>query len=498
VAEGLQTLRRGLRRAEGFALFVAVCNQVPERDSLIQELADSLPGFEFRTVHLKEDTLDPLEEVLSQAGSPSPPPGPVMVVDFDKPLPSEVPYHPILQALNLRRPEWPRIIPHPVVFWVPDYVLSLLGREAPDFLDWRSLTVFFPNATDRDLLPIRSDVWDGDSLYTNQTHSERLARVEELRSRLAMYPEATTDAQIARMRAKWLAELGYHQLFLAQYRPAIDSFEHVLGLVRSNGDRGGEGQALRGLGNAHDALGDARTAIRFYEQALDIAHEVGDRRGEGNVLNSLGVAHRKLGDVRRAIEYYEQRLDIAREVGDRRGEGVGLRSLGIAHYALGDARAAIRFYEQALDIAREIGDRHGEGNALHWLGIAHDALGDARAAIRFYEQALDIAREIGDRRGEGAALRSLGIAHKNLGDPRTAIRFYEQQLDIAREIGDRRGEANASWNMALSREALGRQEAAEFAQRALAIYKAIEDPFTKSVERQLQAWGASTPPPPAK
>ena len=29
----------------------------------------------------------------------------------------------------------------PVVFWVADYLVGLLGREAPDFFDWRSDTL---------------------------------------------------------------------------------------------------------------------------------------------------------------------------------------------------------------------------------------------------------------------------------------------------------------------------------------------------------------------
>lgn len=415
----------------GFGLFVAVVNRVPDRDMLIRELSRSVPDLSFQTVHLKSDTTDPLDEVLRQAGDP--PPGPVMVVDFDAALPSDAAYHPILQALNLRRPEWPKVIPHPVIFWVPEYVLTLLAREAADFLDWRSITVFFIDGKDQDFIPLRSELWDG-GIHNGFTLSQRLARVAELESRLALHESDGSDRQVLKVRADWLNELGLHQLFLGEPAEAIDHFHEELSLANLIEDRRREGGALGNLGLAYAALGDDRKSLSFYEQALVIAQEVGDQRGIGGSLGNLGNAYFTLGDVQRAIPFHEQSLAIAREIGERWREEAALGNLGVAYDTLGNTREAIGFYEQALTIAREIGDRRGERATLGNLGITYAALGDIRAAISFYEQALVVAQEIGDRRGQALVFFNLALAMAQLGRLADAIRHAEQSLAIAEAI----------------------------------------------------------------
>jgi tetratricopeptide (TPR) repeat protein len=471
--------------ADRFALFVAVVNRHTDRDTLIRELTSSVPDHKFRTVRLTESTTDILDEVLCQAGSP---PGPVMVVDFDAAIPSDATYHPILQALNLRRPEWPRVIPHPVIFWMPEYVFTLLAREAPDFLDWRSLSVFFTDATERDLIPLRSDVWDG-GLNTHFTRSERMARVAELESRLSLYEAGETDARIQAVRGEWLNELGLHQQHLGNPKKAIASFSEALAVARQNKNRQWEGATLGNIGVAWADLGDAHRAIGYHEQALAIAREIGDRRREGQTLGNLGNAWLTLGDARRALDYYEARLAIARETENRRGEGTALGYLGVVWADLGDAHRAIGYHEQALAIARETGDKRGEGTALGNLGVASKNLGDARKAIEFNEQALAIAREIGDRRREGQTLGNLGLAWAALGDAHKAIDYHEQNLSIARESGDRRREANASFNQALALHQLGQSDKAiRLAERALNIFTEIDSPYTETVRQQLAEW----------
>ena len=277
-AEELQSLRRFVRRAGGFAFGVAVCNRVSQREALIKELADSLPDLTFQTVRLTEQTLDPLDEVLHQAGSP--PPGPVMVVDFDRPLPSDQPDHPVLQALNLRRPEWPELAPQPVVFWVLEYVLGLLGREAPDFLDWRSLTVFFPDVTDRELVALNSDAWDSGTNMSFR-REERLARIEELRSRLALAPNETNDRRLLAAQSGWWNEMGLHFRLLGSPKQQLACFENALTLARQLGDRYLEGRFLGNIGNVYAGLGDTRKAIECYEFHLATARENGDRQREG-------------------------------------------------------------------------------------------------------------------------------------------------------------------------------------------------------------------------
>ena len=489
-AEPLRALRRGLTRADGFGLYVAVVKTPAQRNQLIKLLQEALPATLLQTVALRPDTTDILDAVLNQLGGQIP--GPIMVVGLEEVLSTDAPYSPILQSLNLRRPDWPKLIHQPVVFWVPEYLLGLLGRAAPDFLDWRSDTLHFPDVEPTQLEALQSATWDG-GLDTRMPVAARLERIKELQSRI-IANENSHDPVIRSTVIGWLNELGLHLHLLGRTQEAMDCFEKCVSLAREIGDRRGESRALGNLGNIHIVLGNVRQAMELIKKALLIYQAIGDRRGEGNALDNFGNAHATMGDWHKAIEFYEQALVIAREIGDRCGEGNALGCLGSAHRNLGDARKAIEFYGQQLVIAREIGDRRGEGNALGCLGSAHATLGDMHKAMEFYELALVIAREIGDRRGEGNALGNLGVAHSELGDARKAIEFYDQVLVIAHEIGDRRGEGGSLWNSALALDSLGdRTEAITRAAAALAIFESIEAPYAANIRATLAEWRTPQP-----
>ena len=484
-AEPLRALRRGLTRADGFALFVAVVKTPAQRNQLITLLGEAMPTVKLQTVTIRAQSTDILDEIQNQLGKNIS--GPVMVVGLEDALPSDSKNHPILNALNLRRPDWPQLVPQAVVFWMPEYVLGVLGRSAPDFLDWRSDTLHFPDLEPAQLRMLQSATWDG-GLDTRMSAHARLERIKELESRIATNEHAR-DHVIRLNVSAWLNELGLHLMLIGKNQEALDCFHKELSIFRDLGDRRGESVALGNLGAVYSGFGDSRKAIEFHTQALAIDRAIGNQRGESSALGNLGVAYQDLGDAHEAVKFLEQHLKIAREIGDQRGEANALANLGNAYDELGDAHKAIEFYEQALKIKRKAGDRRGEGSTLGNLGNVYRNLGDIRKAIDFHEQQLKIASEIGDQRGVSSALGNLGVAYGNLGDIRKAIDFFEQASAIARKIGDRRNESNSLWNSALTFDRLGdRTQAIARAEAALKIFEAIENPFAIQVREQLGIW----------
>ena len=61
----------------------------------------------------------------------------IMVFGFEHSVPSEGPA-PALDELNQSRDNFPKSFSGPVLIWLPDYALTRLAREAPDFWGWRS------------------------------------------------------------------------------------------------------------------------------------------------------------------------------------------------------------------------------------------------------------------------------------------------------------------------------------------------------------------------
>ena len=133
---------------------MAVCNRPIDRTALILHLAESMPGVTLQTIPLDEKTTDPLAEIERQTDSAGT--GPIMLVGLENAVSSSAGDHPVLRTLNLRREEWARKVPHPVVLWIPAYVLGLLGRAAPDFLDCRRDTLHFDPLAEGELLAFRA------------------------------------------------------------------------------------------------------------------------------------------------------------------------------------------------------------------------------------------------------------------------------------------------------------------------------------------------------
>ena len=490
-AEALRALRRGLTRADGFALYIAVVKTPSQRNQFITLLSEAMPTAKPQTVTITSGANDVLDEIHKQLGSTIS--GPVMIVGLEDVLSSDTEKHPILNALNLRRPDWPQLVPQPVVLWIPEHLLPILARSTPDFLDWRSDTLHFPDIQTAQLQVLRSNIWET-GFDTRMSVAARIERIKELEARVTAN-EHSRDPVIRSTVANWLNELGMHLFLLGKTQEALNRFEKCLYFFREFDNRRGEGVVLGNLGSAYFSLGDIPKAIEFYEQALSIARETGNRRGESDALGGLGNTYSILGNAHKAIEFYEQSLVVTREIRDRRGEGANLGNLGNVYKNSGETRKAIEFYEQALTIDREIGDRQGEGNALGNLGNVYEDLGELRKAVDLYEQALAIYREIGDRHGEGSTLGRLGNAFLLLDDASKAIKFYEQQLAIAREIGDRQGEGNGLWNSALALNKFGeRTQAIVRAEAALKIREAIGDPKAEKVRARLAEWRGQAEP----
>ena len=104
------------------------------------------------------------------------------------------------------------------------------------------------------------------------------------------------------------------------YRKAIE-YHGRPGDRGGGGGPGGGGRGVRGLGSAHDSLGDYRKAIEYHGQALAIAVEVGDRAGEGSAYNNMAAAQLDSGqsqeaaaEASRAVEVYAK---LEREVDDQ-------------------------------------------------------------------------------------------------------------------------------------------------------------------------------------
>ena len=470
--DALRTLARGLRRAQGFALFFAVCNRPDERERWVAMLEQALPDLHLHRVRLAPDTTDVLGEVDRQVPDPK---GPVLILNLEQAVPSSLPRHEVLDRLNLQRPEWSSRLPKPVVFWVPEYVLGYLEREAPDFFDWRSDTITFPKLGAEELEQFRVLTWEP-SVRSSLPKSARLARIQELRDRLAE-TSASKDPAIRQARAGWLQELASHLVFTGQgVKESVGLYREAIGISEELGDRHLRAIFLGDLGQVLTRQGDYDRALGYLQQSLAIRDETADKQGEGRTLNNLADIFHARSDYEQALDFLQKALAIQRKISDKEGESATLISLSQVLHARGDYDQAIDILQQSLAIVREVGDKANEGAIFNNLALSFEARGEYDRGTEFLQKALAIQRDLGDKQGEGTTLANLAHIFETSGDYDRATEILQKALAIQLEIGDKKGEGTTLNNLAtISQARSDYARALGFLQQCLAIQREIGD-----------------------
>ena len=486
--DAIQSLLAMLDLSQGFTIAFAECNFWQDGVALVaalnEEIASDtewaelqLESWEFNDPDLRyllDELVKRLETLPRQEGKKL-----VLVLSgLENAIGVVGDYPPFLVDLNFVRDAYARMVPHPVVFVLPDYAITSVANFAPDFWAWKSGVFKFKTAKEtRDFAEAKTI--NSNRIIGSYVKPEKQERIDLLHRLLMEAKPSGSDLepnQNAVSQINILNDLGIAYQSLSQFNRSIELFQQALEISQKIADRNAEAASLCNLGNMYYSLSHYQQAILYYQQSLDISKEIGNRSFEINSLNGLGLSYYSLGQYQQAIQFHQQSLEITRQIANRNGEANSLCNLGNVYDSLGQYQQTIQFQQQSLEIYREIGDRDGEANSLCNLGNVYDSLGQYQQAIQFQQQSLEIRREIGNRNGEADSLCSLGIAYHSLGQYQQTIQFQQQSLKIFREIGDLDGESIALGILGNAYYSLGQyQQAIQFQQQSLEIKREIGD-----------------------
>ena len=343
-------LAHALRLARGFALFFVRCNVPFYRAEVVARLKRMLPRPIVEVNLTDEPEVYP---AIARAAETSPHPSVIFIYGLEAHLPSadrERAFQ-TLRGLNWRRAAYQRLA-RPLVFWLPEYALGLVAREAPDFYDWNSgvFELAVPEPV-REAVLVEALVPEGEP-FSSLPVEKKESRLRLLEGLWEEYGEEHPAEQQARLRL-----------------------------------------ALQ-LGDLNDSLGRYEEARRWLTEAWRLADALGDRRSKAQALHNLGVLAQAQGDYPEARRRYEQSLRIAEQLGDRAGMAQTLHRLGNLAYLQGDYPEARRRYEESLRIEEQLGNRWGIAASLGQLGQVSELEGDDRTAVRLWAQALAIFEDL--------------------------------------------------------------------------------------------------------
>ena len=391
VVDDRERLAHALRLARGFALFFVRCNVPAYRAELVAHLKAQLarPVVE---VDLEGEP-DAYPAVARAAGS-SAEDAVLFVYGLEHHLPSGDPERAqqTLRALNWRRAAYQRL-GRPLAFWLPEYALAMVAREAPDFYDWNSgvFEIEVPQPQREALL------------------ADALALPDE--------PEASLPVEEKRARLRLLEGLW------EEYRG------------ESLAERQARLQVALKMARLHESLGDYNQARRLYEESLHIAEELGDRAGVARVLHNLGVLAQQQGDYGQAWQFYEWAAGTFRDLGARQEQAAVLHQLGMLAQDTGEYSRARHLYQESLRIAEELGDRAGVATTLHQLGMLAQDTGDYGQARQFYQESLRIKEELGNRAGVAITTAQLALLEEAEGNLERALNLITRAEEMFARLG---------------------------------------------------------------
>jgi tetratricopeptide (TPR) repeat protein len=401
--ERLRALRRGLRRADRFTLFVVLASGAARAEVLRRMRGwsgqEGLPTFQFLPDGAQG--VRAVEELLETAGPVQPLRG-VVVSDTASLL--DTAEGRAIHALNVARDTLARVIVGPLVLVLSPDRAADLPRVAPDLFDVRSGTCeveALPGATLGDAARLASPAEEA------RRPAGSIDELDELRATEARLREAMASSEAPPPAALADAWLNLGQKLLVDHYvldEALASSREARRLAEGIGYHGAVTAALVLEGNVAMYRGDLERSRKAYEHGLEISRAAQDRLGEANCLKSLGDLDMRVDDLDTARTSYTLALAIFREIRHHLGEANCLQSLGRLALAAGEPKEAFQRFLEVLARHREIRDQVGEQAVHGYLARTAAAVGAPDQALILAERSLDIGRRIHARFGQRITL----------------------------------------------------------------------------------------------
>ena len=435
-AAELAALRRMLDASRGcFSLSFAVCNSPHLRDYLIGQIKTSCDGAE--VVAVPAAMTDVFGHVKNAASNPAR--GALFVVDLERSLDSSASDHPVLRSLNASRELWEQRFPCPVVFWLPEFAVTLVSTQARDFWRYRSHRFEFVSeqATPAAALTDRFGEFHGvvDSLSVDERHF----RVAELESRLTQVgPDPPTE--LAEHALLWISELAFLYRSLARFDEAEAAARRHMTLAKRLGRADQIGKAHNQIGLVLQEKGDLDGALKCYREAERIARAgYGDNHPDVAVdVNNIGRVLWEKGDLDAALKCFRQAERIARTAnGDNHPTvAIYVNNIGNVLRNKGDLDGALKCFREGERIDHAAyGDSHPEvAIGVNNIGAVLYGKGDLDAGLRCFREAERIFRTAygGNHPQVATCASNIGGVLRAKGDLDGALKCFREAERIDR------------------------------------------------------------------
>ncbi|WP_240926321.1 BTAD domain-containing putative transcriptional regulator [Streptomyces sp. JB150] len=264
--------------------------------------------------------------------------------------------------------------------------------------------------------------------------------------------------------------------------------DHYVHMAEHAGDTLFPGR--RSVGEGAEASG-ARTEFDHKDQALqwldqhrdgmlaavDTAYDEGLLWHAARLPRELGFHSSVRAYDASANEALEKGVSAARQLGDLALTRLNLTNLAMGKWRLGQLGDAIARLEEAVELSRRMADEHSEAACQARLGQAYNSMGELERALELNQEVSRRAKELGLTRLGGSSLSMLSLIQVRLGRFDEAAESAERALAVFDSIQEIQLSVDALSNLSQAMEGLGRlEEALDRADAALERCERISMP----------------------
>ena len=387
----LAAINRLLVVSEGtFSLSIAVCNSPALRDHIVERIKNHSAGI--KVIKIGKEVKDLFEFVKGKTDCEMP--SGIFILDIEKAVPSDSKDPKVLRALNVTRELWKANYSCPIVFWVPEYVATLLCKHAPDLWSWVSHHFEFVSEQ-AGAISGKSDAYAGDiSLAGSLDLDEKQFRIAELEQRIKDAGEPPKE-DIAPYVVIWLNELGYIYYAIGELDKAEEMHNKALEIDKNLGRLEGMVVQYGNLGLIYITRGELDKAEGMLNKSLEIDKKLGRLEGMASEYGNLGLIYITRGDLDKAEEMLKKALEINENLGLQEGMAIQYSNLGVIYQTKGELDKAEEMHQKALMIAEKLGLQEIMANQYGNLGLIYKERGDTEKARQLWEKARDLYKKIG-------------------------------------------------------------------------------------------------------
>lgn len=426
----LDALRRMLDLSEGtFSLSVAVCNSPALRDHIIEHITGEVEGVQ--VVRIPEDARDIFDLVRLQIPNGSP--RAIFVADLEKAL-GEDKRSRVVQGLNVSREQWQATFQCPVVFWLPEYVTSLLMTQARDLWSWISHNFEFISEQGTAMAGMQDTYAGNITLARNLDVHEKRFRIAELEQRIADAGKHQ-EGQLRKHVSVWRNELASLHMLLGDLELALTLYKDEERISRQSGDMG---DLQASLGNQALILkdrGNLDGAMTLLKEQEQICRQLGNPDGLQASLGNQALVLETRGDLDGAMILLKEQEQICRQLGNPDGLQTSLGNQALIMKARGDLDGAMTLHKQQERICRQLGNVDGLSNSLGNQALILKAHGDFDGAMAFMKEQEQICRELGNVEGLARSLANQAETLCRMGRAREALALAEEAHQLASKHG---------------------------------------------------------------